>query len=412
MISFTEAQAGFFTAGVGTGTNVIEICPVGVTYTFTLAPVAMVVGGVAAGNLILRDGAAASTTNIVTGLQSGNCYIWYVWTASTTASTIKIGAAPSAATGPLINVGVGQVPGGVDTQLLVGSTSVSTTLFATVQFATAAYRNQVAVTALSDPSIAVGSSHAAGGNVQVAETGLGQLKAGENICVEVLQRSFANQDTFLNGLNTADLPVVTASGSGLVIGPVSPSSRSCAGVPVPTIPTQYMASFSFPVYQQSTAGNGVLVMSNINYTTLADALTGPVQLSVWGLGGAPTVVIFHSTVTDATIGSQLAGTAATRLGVTQTGAFTTSTKVATTTHYVTFRFDFGIGAAGQNITILGATKTGNDWSAFTHWTGRTANASGVVYYYVRENSATWISVRAMWAGGGVWTPARQARWIR
>jgi hypothetical protein len=410
LITFTEAQAGFFTAGVGTGTNVISICPTGVLYTFTTAPVAMVVGGVAAGNLILRNGAAASTTNIVTGLQNGACYFWYVWTASTTPSTIVIGAAPSAATGPLINVSVAQAPGGVDTNLFVGSSNVQNTLFATVQFATAVYLNQVAVTALSDPAISAGSSHASGGNLQIAETALGQLKLGESICVEVLPRTFANQDTFLNGLNTADLPVVTASGTGLVIGPVSPSHNGCSGVLVPTIPAQYMASFSFPVLQQSTAGNGMLVISNISYTTLTGAVTGPVQLSVWGLGGAPTTVIFHSTVTDATIGSQLAGTATTRLGVTQVGSFTTATKVAKVHTYVTFRFDFGIGAAGQNITIWGATKTGNDWSAFTHWTGRTANASGVVYYYFRSSSATWISVRAMWSGGGVLTPPRQARW--
>jgi hypothetical protein len=40
-----------------------------------------------------------------------------------------------------------------------------------------------------------------------------------------------------------------------------------------------------------------------------------------------------------------------------------------------------------------------------------ANASGVVYYYIRQNSATWKSYRAQWASGGVFTPARQARWI-
>ena len=413
LITFTEAQAGFFTAGVGTGTNVIEICPTGVNYTFTTAPVAMVVGGVAAGNLILRDGVAASVTNIVTGLQGINgCYYWYVWTASTVPSTIVIGAAPSAATGPLINVSVAQVPGGVDTNLFVGSSNVQNSLFATVQFATAVYLNQVAVTALSDPAISAGSSHAPAGNLQIAETALGQLKLGENICVEVLPRTFTNQDTFLNGLNTADLPVVTASGTGLVIGPVSPSNESCSGQEEIAIPAQYMASFSFPVLQQSTAGNGMLVISNISYTTLADAVSGPVQLSVWGFGEAPTTVIFHSTVTDATIGTQLAGTATTRLGATQVGSFTTATKVATTSHYVTFRFDFGIAAAGQNITILGATKTGNDWSAFTHWTGRTANASGVVYYYFRSSSVTWISVRGYWSAGGVWTPARQARWVQ
>ena len=49
------------------------------------------------------------------------------------------------------------------------------------------------------------------------------------------------------------------------------------------VPGAYVQSFSFPVYQQSTAGDGKVVISNISYTTLADALTGPVQVSVWGI---------------------------------------------------------------------------------------------------------------------------------
>jgi hypothetical protein len=412
VITFTESQAGFFTAGVGTGTNVFSICPRGVNFSFTLAPVAMVVGGTAAGNIILRDGAAASTTNIVTGIQNGACYTWYVWTASTTASTIKIGAAPSAATGPLINVSVAQAPGGVDVNLNVGSSSVDTALFATVQFATAVYRNQVSVTALSAPSIRPGSLHAAAGNVQIAETALGQLKALETICFEVLPRTFANQDTFLNSLNTADLPVATASGTGLVIGPVNASESNCSGVDDTTIPNAYMQSFTFQVLQQSTAGDGKVVISGINYTTLADAVEGPVQMSVYGFGGGPTVVIFHSTVSNAKIAaSGLAGAAATRLGVTQTGAFSTSTKVQKVGKYVTFRFDFGVANAGAHVDIWGASKSGNDWTAFSKKTGRVANASGVVYYYVRSSAASWWSFRATVSGSGTLTPARQARWI-
>ena len=412
VISFTESAAGFFTAGVGTGTNVISICPAGVLYTFTTAPVAMVVGGVAAGNIILRDGSAASTTNIVAGIATGGgCFTWYVWTASTTASTIKIGAAPSAATGPLINVTVAQPPGPVLVNLNVGSTSVLATLFASVQFATATYRNQVAVTALSQPAIAAGANHAAAGNIQIAETGLGQLKAGEAICFEILYRSFVNTDVFMNGLNTADLPVAAASGTGLVVGAVVPGFGPCPGDPnVPLVPAGYVQSFSFPVVQQSTAGDGKVVISNISYTTLADAVSGPVQVSVTGAGGVPTVVIFHSTVSNAKIGAVIAGTASSRLGVTQVGAFTTSTKVAARRHYVTFRFDFGVGAAGAHLEIWSATKTGNDWSAFHKVTSRVANASGVVYYYFRSNSATWKSFRAFWAGGGSWSPSRQARW--
>ncbi len=410
IISFTENAAGFFTDGTGSN-NTFEICPAGVNYDFTLAPYAKVTGGVAAGNLILRDGAGPSTTNLVKGVQAGDCYFWTVWTKSTTASTIQIGNA-DLTTGPVINVNVAQAPGPVLVDLFIGSSAIDDQLAATVQFATAAYRNQVSVTALSQPSIRPGSNNAAGGNVQIAETALGQLKAGEDICVQVLYRTFGNQDTFMNSLLTANLPVATSSGTGLVIGPVNGSEKDCFGVDDSAIPGAYMQSFSFRVLQQSTAGDGKVVISNINYTTLADAVEGPVQLSVYGFGGSPTSVIFHSTVSNARIASNaIAGTAATRLGVTQTGAFTTSTKVQKVGKYVTYRFDFGVAAAGQHVDIWGATKTGNDWSAFAKVTGRVANASGVVYYYIRQGSATWKSYRATVTGSGTLTPARQARWI-
>jgi hypothetical protein len=97
--------------------------------------------------------------------------------------------------------------------------------------------------------------------------------------------------------------------------------------------------------------------------------------------------------------------------VTQVGAFTTATKVQTVGKYVTYRFDFGVAAAGQAVQIWGATKTGNDWSGFSVVTTRVANASGVVYYYARQNAVTWKSFRGYWVGGGSWTPARQARWV-
>ena len=401
LITFKESQAGFFTAGVGTGTNTIEICPTGTTYTFTTAPVAMVVGGVAAGNIILRDGAAASTTNIVTGIQSGSCYYWYVWTASTTASTIVIGAAPSAATGPLINVNVAQAPGGVDTNLLVGSSDVDATLFATVQFATAVYRNQVAVTALSQPVIQPGSANAAAGNLQIAETGIGQLKAGEAICVEVLWRSGINQDTFLNSLNTANLPVVAASGTGLVIGPVSPSRSGCTGQTNAVVPVEYMQSFSFPVYQQSTAGDGKLVISNISYTTLADAPSGPVLLSVWGLGGAPTVVIFHSTVANATIGvaPKLSIAANSALGLNPTSGYTMMTpKYQAVGKYVTWKFTGGPALAGQRVNILVAKHINGAWGGPVYLKSAWADANGIVTFAWTSKTAAAINVRVQWPG--------------
>jgi hypothetical protein len=413
IISFKESQAGMFTAGVGTGTNVFSICPTGVNFTFTVAPYAQVVGGMAAGNLVLRDGSAASTTNLVQGTVNGNCYTWYVWTASTTASTITIGGAGLTA-GALINVTTAQAPGGVDAQLYDGNSNTTQSLFATVQFATAVYRNQVAVTALSQPYIAPGTTHGAAGNLQIAETGLGQLKANELICVEVLWKSGNLQDQFLNGLNTADLPVAMASGTGLVIGPVNSSDRSCAGNVVAGVPAGYMQSFSFPVYQQSTAGDGKVVISNISYTALTGGTLGPVQLSVWGLGGAPTNVIFHSTVSNAIVGTAPAAaavtTAGSALGATKTGPFTVATKVAKLGTYVTWKFSGGSALVGQTVQIWVATKnSAGKWSAFKLVTARTVDSSGNAYFWWKTSSKAWISVR-----GGYLTSlsvATQARWL-
>ena len=423
IISFTEAAAGFFTDGTGPN-NTFEICPIAVNYVFTLAPYAKVTGGVAAGNLVLRDGAGASTTNIVKGTQDGSCYYWTVWTKSTTASTIQIGNSDFTS-GPIINVSVNQYPGAVAVDLYIGSSALDDQLVATVAFAVAVYRTSVAVTALSVPVIPAGALNALVGNIQVAETGLGQLKNGELICVEVLPRAGTSggtgpgsgiQETFFGNQATANVPIVTTSGTGLVLGPVSfePSFNDGddCGDPSGGAPATQSTAFSFQVLQQSVAGDGKLVISNIHYTTTADAATGLIQVRVSGANlGSPTVKAFQSIISNARIGDQLAGTAATRLGVTKIGAFTTSTKVATVGKYVTYRFDLGVGAAGQTFEIWGATKTGNDWSAFAKVTARVANASGVVYYYIRQNSATWKSYRAYWSAGGVWTPARQARWI-
>jgi hypothetical protein len=153
------------------------------------------------------------------------------------------------------------------------------------------------------------------------------------------------------------------------------------------------------------------VISNIHYTTTADAADGLVQVLVSGaLLQSPTLVAFQQVVSNARIGAQPSAAVASRLGVTQTGAFTTSTKVAALNKYVTFRFDFGVAAAGKTVQILGATKTGNDWSPFANVTSRVANASGVVYYYIRQSAATWKSYRAYWAAAGIMTAGGQARW--
>ncbi len=103
------------------------------------------------------------------------------------------------------------------------------------------------------------------------------------------------------------------------------------------------------------------------------------------------------------------GSAASALGVTTSGPFSITTKVAGLGKYVTFKLSGGALAAGQTVTILRATKTGTTWSAFTAVTKRIANSNGDVYYYVRSSSAAWQSFRGQLFT--FLTPARQARWL-
>jgi len=412
MLTLTETTAGFFKAGVGEN-NAFGIC-----FTtgeqLTRAPWAVVT----VGDLQLLSGVvgAASAKGVLYTVGSQSCARWTVYGRASTPviSTIEIRGAdasdvvlPSGANnGPRVNVVPGVLaagtPGPTLVNVLIGQqadVALGIGLSTIVQNAVRAFKSGLNVVAVSQPIIAQGATGLAG-NIKITETLAGQFKLGQDICVTVLPRtstSFpqARQDTFLATANQNQLPVVTTNvASGLLASRTSTSSTVAC----------------FTINQQASGTLGELTISNLNFTTLADAPFGAILVNVTGNtdGGA---VAFEAAVSNAKVGNPNAGTAATRLGVTQVGAFTTSTKVQKKGKYVTYRFDFGVGAAGQTVGIYGATKTGNDWSAFTRVTSRVANASGVVYYYIRQNAATWKSYRANWAGGGVWTPARQARWI-
>ena len=232
LITITEVTAGSFTDGTGPN-NVFEVCP-DLTASFTSpGPSAFVTGGVAAGNLILRDGAAASTTNIVAGTPDPahfGCYYWTVWTASTTASTITIGS--SATVGPLVNVNPGFPPGALNAILYVGAlATIQSNQGVTLAIANRVFPGQVKVTAVSQPAMAPGASSALAGDLLLEETGNGQLKLGTRICVEIVpnQQTGTLTDVFLSGLTTADLPVATAA-NGVVIGSVTMSSQGLLGL--------------------------------------------------------------------------------------------------------------------------------------------------------------------------------------
>jgi hypothetical protein len=406
LVTLTEQAAGFFNAGLGAN-NVLAVCQTGVSYTYTFAPWAKVT----AGDLKLRDGSTASATNIVAGTWDGaGCYTWKVWSASTVASTIVIGNS-TFSSGPLINVSVAQNPGVVAMIVKSGGTSYNYDDYtiATVPFAVAVYRTSVAVTALSQPLIPAGATDVKVGDIQVAETANGQLKANEFICVEVLPRAgtssiFAIQDTFLKSiLSVADLPTATASG-GLVVGPVVQSQQGCGlqeTFPLPQVPFGYIKSFRFPILQQSTSGAGKVVIGNMHVATTADAVSGPVLFNVWGLGGAPTVVQFQTTVSPAKIGAKakLSIGAVSALGLNPTSGYTSATpKVQTAGKYITWKFTGGTALAGQRVNILVAVRVNGAWGGPQYLASRTADANGIVTFFWKSTTGTVLNVRAQWPG--------------
>jgi len=401
LVTLTEQSAGFFNAGVGSN-NALAVCQAGVNYTYTFAPYAKVT----AGDLRLRDGSTASATNIVqaTWDPGTSCYYWTVWTASTTASTIVIGNSDFTS-GPLINVTVHQAPGIVAMQVRSGYLTQATgynfdeNLIATVPFAIATYRNQVAITALSQPVIAAGATDVKVGDIQVAETAYGQLKSLEYVCVEVLPRSNSDYyDTFLQGLVTADLPTVVASG-GLVVGPVSTSTNGCSSTSAGL--TGYIKSFNFRVLQQSVAGTGKLVIGNIHVSTTADAPAGPVLVNVWGLGLSNTQIDFQATISNAKIGvaPKLNIAANSALGLNPTSGYNAKTpKTQAVGKYLTWKFTGGKSLAGQRVNILVAKKFGGAWGGPVYLKSVWADANGIVTFAWTSKTAAAINVRVQWPG--------------
>jgi hypothetical protein len=177
-----------------------------------------------------------------------------------------------------------------------------------------------------------------------------------------------------------------------------------------------MQSFTFTVLQQSTAGDGKVVVSNMRDTVLTGATLGPIQLSVnaFDVGGGGTQMDFHSTVSNAVIGTATAAaavtTSGTALGATKVGPFTVATKVAKLGQYVTWKFSAGSALVGQSVQIWVATKnSAGKWSAFTQLTARRVDTSGNAYFWWKTSSKAWISVRAGYLT--TLSVATQARWL-
>jgi hypothetical protein len=84
--------------------------------------------------------------------------------------------------------------------------------------------------------------------------------------------------------------------------------------------------------------------------------------------------------------------------------------------YVTIRFQTTPALAGADIGIWVAKWSGGAWSAFKPHTGRTANGSGVVYYYYKTSSAVKLSFRGFVVPNGIhgsaWSSGTEVLWTK
>ena len=418
LVTLTEQSAGFFNAGTGSN-NVLAVCATGVNYSFTFAPWAKVTTG----DLKLREGTGVSPDNIVEGAWNGSCYYWTVWTASTAASTIVIGNS-TFTTGPLINVSVNQAPGIVAMWVYSGNGLVNAddTLIATVGFAVAAFRNQVVVTALSQPTIPAGAVTKAGA-IQIAETANGQLKSGEELCFEIMPRGSAGviqakYDTLISALNTAQLPIVTASG-GVIVSPVSVYKQGCAERSNPSAVTNqaHLVRLHGPPavdcwdrqagrrqHQSHHPGRRVQRARPVQRLRLR---WQPDERPVPGAGLQRE---------DRRQGRRSRSPRSAPWASRRTRArHRPRPRSPQPNKFITWRFAGGSALAGKTVRIYVAIKNAaGGYGPYQDLTGRVADANGNAFFSWRATN-TWVSVRAYFAGDATylasWSPVTQGRWL-
>ncbi len=450
LITITEQAPGFFVGGTGTD-NTFGLC-LATGESFTFAPYAVVTKG----DLSLLNGLVGGSSvqgTLYTDTAGDSCVMWTVYTASTVASTIEIRGTNSTGAvlptgidnGPSLSVPANLAPGTTQGVILIGTSAnvaegivwtggspnqvdpANTPAFSSlVSMATRAFKSGVTVTALSQPVIPAGSPSAAAGNLQLTETLNGQFKAGETICVAVLPRTtngFTHQDTFLTSATTNGLPIIKTNAT---TGLLASSVATLGGCSIPEqqnflslfgVPLNQTNSFSFQVTQQAYgAALGQITISNINYTTTADAPNGNVLVSVFSDNSVG--VAFQSNVSNAIIGTvtPVFVSEVSAKGVTQTGPFSIATLVSKKGQYITIKITTSPAMAGAHIGIWVAKKGANGvWSKFSPHTGRIANGQGVVYYYYKAGSVAWLSFQAHYPGDTLHSAALgnavQARWI-
>jgi hypothetical protein len=328
-----------------------------------------------------------------------------------------IGSTNPVTSGPLLNIEPDAVPGPVNAKLYASATASpdpSWTPNVTVQIANRVFQNSVDVTALSQPYIAPGSGDALVGSLKIQETGIGQLQPYEHICVVVLPRTsngLRTQDTLINWQTTANVPVATAT-NGVTIDSVN-LDTSCAseegpafgGFSITSLPYGYTNAFSFNITQQSMTGNGTVTINNIHYSVTPDAVLGPVQVEVFGLGAGVTQQEFAATLSNAIVGSVGKVVLSADSSLVASGPFTTATKILKPGESITIRVRTNPSLTGTKLGVWIAKKTGSSWSAYKPHTSVTTDATGTAYYTYKFTSKVWLGFRFAYVGTSALMPA-------
>lgn len=442
LLTLRELAAGTLQDELSATDNGFKICITSDNASFSRAPWAVVT----AGDLKLNNAGAAATQLAMTWI-TNDCYGFRVFSQSTVASTIEIrGGADAANTtplpsgptnGPRISVPYNELPSQVYIQGWIVDTGTSATanyfcdgtctaVGVPVVVAYLTYANAPKVIALSAPYMAKGGVHQLAGSLQITEGYPGQFTTGYiNVCLP--QSSMANSSPAVNFSGFSDIQQYAASdlpridtnnaASGMTAyfndwTTFSTSARNWLDVPC----------FELYVDHGSLTAPGVITISNILYDVKSDAPNGPIQVEVSNYGDAYNHYYgdtFDTTVVNANIGVQptAAFKVGTALGATKNATFTAKTKIAKLSGYVTWRFTGPAALAGKIVTISISTKQADGtWGAFVVKTSRFVDLNGNAYYWLKSAKATWLAIRATYAGDATYalstSASPQARWMK
>lgn len=393
MISLTEQGPGFFTSS---GVNdAFGLC-ITTGESFTFAPYAIV----ASGDLMLLTSTSTGATTVqgtLYNVGSWSCARWSIYSKSTVASVIDIVGATATGplaigpgNGPTLSVPAGLQPGTTQAWILVGkqadvAAANGTAQSSLVSFATRAFKSDVVVAAVSQPTITKGTVGAAAGDITITETLNGQFKPGQLICLQIQPRATNNfiQDTWYDiggGVSTNKLPIITTNAaSGLLVSPVTiggTNENNCSGGL-----SDNRAMASFTVTQQSFGGTlGVITISNIHYVVSADAVDGNVQVRVFTKCCQNAGVQFSTFISNARIGSaQVDAWIAAGNNTRAASAFGLNTVITAQGSRVTVRSRGASAPAGTLVQIWVKTRT----TAWHLETNRRITSDGYAYYSPR-----------------------------